>query len=144
MHPRWRRNAGLTDTATNLSTFAGRGGRLLFFHGVSDPWFSAMDTVEDHERIGGDNGGADAVRGWSRLSLVPAMGNCEGGSGALDRFDLLTSLVDWVEKGVAPNGVTATGRGNPGRSRPLCAYPQHAHFKGAGDPESAVSFGRRP
>jgi hypothetical protein len=136
----------LTDTAawTNLSTFTGRGGKLLFFHGVSDPWFSAIDTVEYYERVGADNGGAEAVRGWSRLFLVPAMGHCGGGQGALDRFDLLTPLVDWVEKGVAPDAVTATGRGTPGRSRPLCAYPLHTHYKGAGDPESAASFECRP
>jgi len=136
----------LTDTArwTNLSTFAGRGGKLLFFHGVSDPWFSAMDTVEYYERVGADNGGAEAVRGWSRLFLVPAMGHCGGGQGALDRFDLLTPLVAWVEKAAAPDAVTATGRSAPGRSRPLCAYPQHAQYRGTGDPESAASFECRP
>ena len=135
----------LTDTAawTNLGTFAGRGGKLLFFHGVSDPWCSAMDTVEYYERLGAE-GGTGAVRGWSRLFLVPAMGHCGGGDGALDRFDLLTPLVDWVENGVAPDAVTATGRSPQRRSRPLCAYPQHAHYKGAGDPESAASFECRP
>lgn len=135
-----------TDTAgwTNLSTFAGHGGKLLFFHGVSDPWFSAMDTVEYYDALGSANGGADAVRGWSLLFLVPAMGHCGGGQGALDRFDLLTPLIEWVEKGTAPGAVTATGRSAPGRSRPLCAYPQHAHYKGTGDPESAASFECRP
>ena len=59
---------------------------------------------------------------------------------ALDRFDMLTALVDWVEKGIAPDVVTATGRALPGRSRPLCAYPQHAHYKGTGDPEDAANF----
>jgi len=136
----------LTDTAswTNLSTFSGRGGKLLFYHGVSDPWFSAMDTVEYYERLGTANGGADAVRGWSRLFLSPSMGHCGGGQRALDRFDLLTPLVEWVEKGAAPDAVTATGRTQPGRSRPLCAYPQHAHYKGSGDPEAAASFECRP
>jgi feruloyl esterase len=134
-----------TDTAgwTNLSTFAGRGGKLLFFHGASDPWFSAMDTVEYYERLGTDNGGADSVRGWSRLFLVPSMGHCGGGQGALDRFDLLTPIVEWVEKGTAPDAVPATSRA-AGRSRPLCAYPQHAHYKGSGDPEAASSFECRP
>jgi tannase/feruloyl esterase len=45
-----------------------------------------------------------------------------------------------VEKGTAPNAVTATGRAFPGRSRPLCAYPQHAAYKGSGDPQDARNF----
>jgi hypothetical protein len=42
----------LTDTAwaTNLNTFAGRGGRLTF-QAVSDPWFSAWDTTGYHGRL---------------------------------------------------------------------------------------------
>ena len=125
---------------TNLNTFTGHGGKLLFYHGVSDPWFSAQDTVGYYERLGAANGGADAVRNWSRLFLSPGMGHCSGGPAALDTFDLLTPLVDWVEKGTPPDAVTATGRAFPGRSRPLCAYPQHAHYKGAGDPQDARSF----
>jgi feruloyl esterase len=59
---------------------------------------------------------------------------------ALDQFDMLSALVDWVEKGTAPASVVATGRALPGRSRPLCAYPQHAHYKGQGDPQDAKNF----
>ena len=60
------------------------------------------------------------------------MGHCGGGSATLDTFDMLTASVDWVEKGQAPESVTATGRAFPGRSRPLCAYPAHAQYKGQG------------
>jgi hypothetical protein len=65
------------------------------------------------------NGGTDQVMNWSRLYLSPGMGHCGGGSAALDSFDLLSAVVDWVEKGTAPASVTATGRALPGRSRPL-------------------------
>ncbi|WP_404655642.1 tannase/feruloyl esterase family alpha/beta hydrolase [Bradyrhizobium sp. USDA 336] len=132
----------LTNTAywTNLSSYFGHGGKLLFYHGVSDPWFSANDTVTYYERMAADSGGMELVREkWSRAFLVPGMGHCSSGA-ALDRFDLLTAVVNWVEDGKAPDAVVATGPAFPGRSRPLCAYPQHARYKGQGDPESAASF----
>jgi len=135
--------AAIGDTAnwTNMSTFFGRGGKLLFFHGVSDPWFSAKDTVGYYERMAKANGGMSKVRDdSSRLFLVPGMSHCAGGSAALDHFDLLTPLVDWVEKGEVPESVVATGKAFPGRSRPLCAYPQYARYKGHGNPQDARNF----
>jgi feruloyl esterase len=132
----------LTSTSrwTNLNTFSNGGGKLMFFHGVSDPWFSALDTIDYYERMTSANGGPAVVNGWSRLYLSPGMGHCNGGEAALDNMDLLTAVVDWVEKGTVPNSVPATGRAFPGRSRPLCSYPQYAHYKGQGDPEKAENF----
>ncbi|HEY1306285.1 MAG TPA: tannase/feruloyl esterase family alpha/beta hydrolase [Vicinamibacterales bacterium] len=129
-----------TSSWIDLNTFSKHGGKLLFFHGNSDPWFSALDTIDYYERMTKANGGAERVRNWSRLYLSPGMGHCGGGSGALDSFDLLTAMVDWVEKGVPPDSVTAAGRAFPGRSRPLCSYPQHAHYKGQGDSQDARNF----
>ncbi len=128
-----------TSSWTNLNTFSNQGGKLLFYHGVSDPWFSALDTVDYYERMTAANGGVSQVMNWSRLFLAPGMGHCGGGE-ALDTFDLLGAIVDWVEKSTPPNGVTATGRALPGRSRPLCAYPQYPAYKGSGDPQDARNF----
>jgi feruloyl esterase len=129
-----------TSTWTNLNTFSARGGKLLFYHGVSDPWFSALDTVDYYERMTRANGGASAVTRWSRLFLVPGMGHCGGGPAALDTFDMLDAVVQWVEQGKAPAAITATGRAFAGHSRPLCPYPQHAHYKGAGNPDDPAAF----
>jgi hypothetical protein len=128
------------STLTNLGTFSRNGGKLLFYHGMSDPWFSALDTVAYYERMSAANGGMDEVRDWSRLFLSPGMGHCGGGSAALDSFDMLTALVDWVEEGIAPDTVISTGSAFPGRSRPMCAFPEYPHYTGEGDPESADSF----
>lgn len=125
--------------STNLTTFTQSGGKLIFFHGDSDPWFSPLDTLGYYKSLAGDNGGAEKVAEWSRMFLVPGMGHCGGGP-ALDRFDMLTAVVDWVEKGAAPDSVVATGNAFPGRSRPLCAYPKHAQYKGSGDTEDAKNF----
>src|ERR1700712_4467671 len=55
--------------STNLSTFSGNGGKLIFFHGDSDPWFSALDTLGYYQSLAKGNGGADKVAGWSRMFL---------------------------------------------------------------------------
>lgn len=130
----------ITNTAawTNLNTFAARGGKLIFFHGVSDSTFSSHDTVDYVTRLAAANGGA-AARQWARLFLSPGMGHCRGGDAALDTFDLLTAVVDWVERGIAPDQVPATGTAFPGRTRPLCAWPTYAHYTG-GDPQATASF----
>jgi pimeloyl-ACP methyl ester carboxylesterase len=134
-----RAMAGDTNAWTNLSTFRGRGGKLIFMHGVSDPWFSAQDTVQYYERLARDN--AEVPIGeWSRLFLAPGMGHCGGGARALDRVDLLTPLVSWVEGGAAPDRVIATGASAPGESRPLCPYPAFARFSGQGDARDAANY----
>jgi feruloyl esterase len=135
------------STWTNLTTFAGHGGKLLFYHGLSDPWFSPLETLRYYQKMAKDTGAASgensaesAVESWSRIYFVPGMGHCQGGSATLDRFDMLSAVVDWVEKGRAPDRVIATGKAFPGRSRPLCPYPQHAEYAGHGDPNDAANF----
>jgi pimeloyl-ACP methyl ester carboxylesterase len=137
-------NSRLGDaTATKMSTFSGHGGKLLLYHGLSDPWFSPLDTLGYYEKMSRENGGADKVQNWSRLYLVPGMGHCVGGSAARDSFDMLSAITDWVEKGTAPDEVVATGRAFPGRSRPLCSYPKHAQYLGQGDSNDAKNFACR-
>jgi feruloyl esterase len=134
-----RSMVGDTDAWTNLSSFHGHGGKLIFLHGVSDPWFSARDTVQYYERLGHDDADAPLAQ-WSRLFLVPGMGHCGGGQRTLDRVDLLSAIVDWVESQRAPDRVIATGASAPGESRPLCPYPSHAHYNGSGDARDAANY----
>ncbi len=128
----------LTDTNywTNLNTYLDKGSKILFYHGVSDPWFSAWATWDYYERAGETNGAAwyDA----SRFYMVPGMGHCGGGN-ALDNFDLLGPLVEWTEKGEAPDSIVATrANGKPG-AQPLCNYPAYPRYTG-GDVNSASSY----
>src|SRR5690606_3053170 len=134
-----RAAVGDTNGWTNLSTFRGRGGKLLFFHGVSDPWFSSVDTIEYYERLATDNA-PDQIEDWSRLFLVPGMGHCSGGERTLDRFNMLEAIANWVEKAQPPEQIIATGASMPGESRPLCPYPAHPHYNGTGDSRNAASY----
>jgi feruloyl esterase len=70
------------------------------------------------------------------------MNHCAGGP-ATDQFGAFAALVNWVEKSTVPEKIVATaGPASPwpGRSRPLCAYPQQSRYKGAGNIEDAASF----
>ena len=134
-----RAMVGDTNAWTNLGTFRGHGGKLLFLHGLSDPWFSAQDTVQYYERLAQDNADEPLAQ-WSRLFLVPGMGHCGGGERTLDRVDLLSAIVEWVEQGRAPERVIATGASAPGESRPLCPWPAHAQYAGSGDARDASNY----
>ena len=132
--------------APTLAALAKRGGKMLVYHGSSDPVFSVNDTLAWAERLQHKLGpqGANAV---ARVFPVPGMGHCAGGP-ATDQFDALGALVAWVEEGKAPDRIEA--RVNPAnrelpaawskqRSRPLCPWPQVARYDG-GDVEAASSF----
>ncbi|QZH75974.1 MAG: tannase/feruloyl esterase family alpha/beta hydrolase [Erythrobacter sp.] len=138
----WDAVGRLTDTAywTNLSTYLGRGSKIMYYHGVSDPWFSAYDTWDYFERAREANG-AEAWDQAARFYMMPGMLHCGGGE-SFDRIDLLTAMVEWVEGGTAPAGLTATrSSGAPGE-RPLCPHPAYPHYVG-GDPDTAASYACR-
>ncbi len=122
-----------------LAAFHSHGGKLLFFHGMSDPIFSPLDTIDYYNRLAKNNGGLAAVRSWARTFLIPGMTHCSGGP-ANDTFDGLSTIIDWVENGTAPDRIKSSGRAFPGRTRPLCAYPTQAHYNGTGNLEDAASF----
>lgn len=135
---RWDAVGRLTDTAywTNLNTYLAKGSKLIFFHGVSDPWFSAFDTWDYFQRAQMANG-AEVWDDAARFYMVPGMGHCAGGN-AYDNFDLLGPLVDWVEGGEAPGAISAGRRAGEGRM-PLCPHPSYAHYAG-GDADMANSY----
>jgi Tannase and feruloyl esterase len=129
-------------TALQMSTFAARGGKMLIYTGQSDPVFSASDQIAYYKQLSQASGGQEESAKWARLFLVPGMSHCGGGP-ALDDFDPLTALEDWVERNRPPDRILAQGKAFPGRTRPLCAYPKSAHYKGSGDPNNAENFACR-
>ncbi len=137
-----------------LPVLRNRGAKLMVYHGTADPIFSSDDTVQWYDTLRRNHGDA---ADFARLYLVPGMNHCSGGP-ATDQFDMLSSLVAWVEKGQAPDRVIASARraGNAGgantdlpatwsptRTRPLCPHPLAARYNGSGDMESAASFSCR-
>ena len=127
--------------APDLGAFHAAGGKLLVYHGWADPGVSPFAMLDYYGQVVHREGGMDAVRDWFRVFMVPGMFHCRGGN-APNTFDMLTPIVNWVEKGVRPDGIRAEQRDEAGklmRSRPLYAYPRYAEFTG-GDPDKAESW----
>jgi feruloyl esterase len=133
---RVRHTAAMSDADSPfLGTFAARG-KMIVYNGLSDQGMASSEMADWYEEVLRVNG--PSVRESVRLFLVPGMTHCSGGQ-ATDKFDMLETIMAWVEKGRAPDRIFATSRSIPGISRPLCPYPKVARYKG-GDKRSAESF----
>ena len=124
----------------SLSAFFARGGKLLTYQGWSDQDISPLASVNFYKSVQSTMGPANASRSMS-LFMVPGMGHCGGGEGP-NTFDMMPALEQWVEKGRTPTRVEASHstNGRVDRTRPLCPYPQVAHYKGSGSIDVADSF----
>ena len=122
----------------DMSAFTKRGGRLILYQGWGEPGIPPANLVRYYGEIQSKTSNAkDAVR----LFMVPGMGHCGGGTG-VNTFDMVTPLDQWVTTGKAPSEVPASRvrNGASDRTRPLCAYPQIAIYKGSGSLGDAANF----
>jgi len=131
----------LSPADPDLRPYKNRGGKIIFYHGWSDPAISAYGTLDYYEKVAKAVGGEAEADAFSRLYFVPGMHHCTGGPGP-NSFDMLSQLEEWVERGVAPGSVIATHStaGNVDRTRPLCPHPQVARYTGRGSIDDAASF----
>jgi hypothetical protein len=139
----YRRDAALAGsmlnaTDPNLSAFKARGGKLVLYHGWSDPALSALATTKYYEQVQALDASASD---YARLFMMPGVQHCQGGPGP-DRVDWNAVIDQWVEKGIAPERVIATkaASGKAARTRPLCPYPLRAIYNGSGSIDDAASF----
>ena len=135
----------------DLSAFRDRGGKLLVYHGWSDPDISPLASIDYFSRVvdlsasradtSSREQAESETKDYFRLFMVPGMGHCAGGPGP-DRFDALNALENWVENDVPPDSIIA--RKIEGdqviRSRPLCVYPAVARYDGSGSTDEAANF----
>ena len=132
----------------DLRPLRDRSGKLIVYHGWSDPDISALASIDYYEDVvsvvadgRGYEAGLSDTQEFFRLFLVPGMGHCRGGPGP-DEFDALTALEAWVEQGVAPERIQASkiDDGVVVRTRPLCPYPEVARWTGTGSTDDAANF----
>jgi hypothetical protein len=144
----------------NLKPFAARGGKLILYHGWNDPAISPLSTIKYYDEVR-KSVGASRADSFVRLFMIPGMQHCLTGPGAtsIDQWempmgavpddadhDVYLALETWVEEGSAPERLTAAKydlTASPPKlvmTRPLCAYPKAAKYKGSGDSNDASNF----
>jgi feruloyl esterase len=128
----------------NLKEFFAHGGKLILYHGWTDPLIAPRNTIEYYKSVLRANGAA--TESSVRMFMAPGMDHCAGGAGP-SHFDMTTALSDWVEHGKPPEMILAAhlpdgapAAYGPDRTRPLCAYPRIAKYKGTGSTDKANSF----
>jgi len=123
----------------DLSEFRAMGGKLLMTYGWADPILQPMAGVNYFEQTVAKNG--PDTTNFFRLFMVPGMSHCSGGIGP-DRYDAVTAIINWVEKGQAPASMVASRMVDNQivRTRPLCPYPQVARYSGQGSIDDAANF----
>ena len=148
----------LDATNTDLAAFQKRGGKLILYHGWADAAISPLYSIAYYNGVKAKMGDS-AASGFARLYLLPGVRHCAGGPGPdmMGQFGLLSekatpednalrALEVWVEQGTAPDSIVAAkyakpfDPNTPVMTRPTCAYPQEARYKGTGDSKSAASF----
>lgn len=151
----------------DLNRFRAIGGKLIIYHGWSDPAVPATESTNYYDNVIAKIG-LKQTQGFIRLYMVPGMHHSFLGSAPnffgqveLSSFggrpadtnptdpqrNLFTALEEWVEHGTAPDAIIATKYVNDldhsqgvKMTRPLCPYPQFAKYKGSGDTNDAANF----
>jgi feruloyl esterase len=115
--------ANIRTYPSSLPLFEHRGGKLLMYHGLQDNQITSFNSIRFYEWLRGRRSYND-MDTWARFFRISGMGHCSGGPGAWvvgqggntaqagvpydRRFNVLRALVDWVERGVAPEFVEGT------------------------------------
>ncbi len=138
---------GLGDAGSpyDYQAFIDGGGKLIWYHGLSDPALPPFRDYVLYEQLSHlVPGGYAALQKSIRLFMVPGMQHCGGGVGP-NYFDTLTPLESWVEHNRAPQSIIATHYPSnvttnpPDRTMPLCPFPATATY-GSGPVDQASSW----
>ncbi len=161
--------ADINALSADLSAFRKHGGKLITYHGWQDTTVSPFDSINYYSRLSDAKSFVRLfmVPGMDHCQNGPGLDTF--GTRATEwqladpDHNIISALDRWVTSGIAPEQVIASkwsgGRGGRGAqeerqevptappqprvllaTRPLCAYPKVARYKGSGDNTKAENF----
>jgi hypothetical protein len=136
----------MDSTNPDLSRFRARGGRLIVLEHMADYAQSPYAGIRYFENVERKLGKAETAE-FARLYTAPGVDHV--GSGAPANVDMLSVLVDWVEKGHAPGDLEVAQQKVEApafavvRALPLCRWPAWPHYK-SGPATAASSYSCAP
>jgi feruloyl esterase len=130
-----------TKDPAKLLPFIRRGGKLIIYHGASDPAIPAARSILFYQQLSATLHGADKITASVRLFLVPGMQHCSGGIGP-DQFDTLSAIEAWTEHATPPQSIAASTKPDAAAPYhlPLCPFPQQARYSGHGELNDTASW----
>jgi feruloyl esterase len=135
----------IPDDPAKMRRFIDKGGKMIIYHGLSDPIISPYRTFWYYRDLARLNGGYRKLQEHVRFFTVPGMEHCTNGVGP-NKFDTISALENWVEHGIAPDAIIATKYtgdvigATVQRTMPICKYPEEAHYLGTGDVNVATNW----
>jgi hypothetical protein len=125
-------------TDVSLNKFRAYGGKAILTHGTIDDFITPHNTVQYYEKLVNEFG-AKRLGKFLKFYMVPGWGHGQGRF--IAQYDGLEAIVDWVENGVAPQGLVARdGTAGVDRTRPMCDYPSWPMYRGFGSVNQATSY----
>lgn len=127
----------------DLTSFRRSGGKIMLWQGWADEAIKPYALLNWYQDIRDAAGGTRRAREFARVFMVPGVAHTSGGSYLPYQMSALPALVDWVERGVAPDRLDARitdAGGTVTRSYPVFAYPTVARYVGPGSPLDAANW----
>jgi pimeloyl-ACP methyl ester carboxylesterase len=126
----------------DLDRVRNAGKKILMWQGTADQLITDSNVLDYYVRAAARYGKGTpdfaVLQSWFRYFRAPGVAHCGGGAGPQPPNEgMFQAMVNWVENGVAPETILASGGG---RTRPLCPFPQTATYDGTGNPNLASSW----
>ncbi|KAI0200826.1 tannase and feruloyl esterase [Astrocystis sublimbata] len=121
----------------DLMAYRARGGKIMTWHGWADDLIPPLGTLDYWQRVVDLAGGIEETDEFYRVFMAPGLGHCGNGPGPQVPTDNIAPLVEWVEKGRAPETILFSGNG---QSRNICKFPKELQYSGSGNVSDAGSW----